>query len=266
MKLGIISYDYGKESFEKIKSQGLDFAEFCVNFEEDNKDRHEIFSKQAQRIKADLSSLSLTTGSVGRWGGYKINKDGTVNPYELDADTKLIKAASVLECPVYVTGCNYVEELSLIENYKAAIGYFEKLIATGKEHGIKIATCNCRWNNYIVSDSAWNIVHGHLKDLYIKFDPSHCVYAGGDYLSEMKKWGHRFAHVHIKGSLVIDGERFDDPPAGLDQTNWGAFMSVLYATGYDGTLSIEPHSATWKGDLGDKGVKYTINMMRSLML
>ena len=82
----------------------------------------------------------------------------------------------------------------------------------------------------------------------------------------MKKWGKRFAHVHIKGSLQIDGERFDDPPAGLDGTNWGAFMAVLYANGYDGTLSIEPHSDIWReGALGDAGVDYTIKLIRSLM-
>lgn len=76
------------------------------------------------------------------------------------------------------------------------------------------------------------MIHGHLKDLWIKYDPSHSRYAkGADYLSEMKKWGDRFAHVHIKGSMLIDGERFDDPPAGMDQTDWGAFMAVLYAKG-----------------------------------
>ena len=113
----------------------------------------------------------------------------------------------------------------------------------------------------------WDIIHGHLKDLWIKYDPSHCVYArGANYLSEMKKWGKRFAHVHIKGSLLVDGERFDDPPAGLDQTNWGAFMEMLYAAGYDGNLSIEPHSDIWRsGALGDAGVRYTIQYIRSLM-
>lgn len=263
MKLGIISYDFSKEAFEKAKALGLDFAEFCVNFEEN--DRHEQFYNESERIKSDLASLGLETGSVGRWGGNKITESGEINQAELEADTKLIKAAKTLGCPIYVTNCNYVDSLSLFENYKMAISYFEKLLELGREHGIKIATNNCRWNNYLTSDPAWSVVHGHLKDLYIKFDPSHCVYAGGNYLAEMKKWGHRFVHVHIKGSMVIDGERFDDPPAGLDQTNWGAFMEMLYAVGYDGTLSIEPHSPVWKDELGEKGVKYTIEMMRKLM-
>ncbi len=265
MKLGIISYRFERESFEKVKAQGLDFVEFCVNCDQEN--RFQEFYDKSEGIRRDLDELGLSTGSVGRWGGDKINPDGSVHQEELHADQTLIQAAAKLGCPVYVTGCNYVEGLSLYENYSAAIGYFQALIDFAKPYGIKIATYNCRWNNYVHSDPAWEVIHGHLPELYIKYDPSHCRYAmGADYLSEMKKWGKRFAHVHIKGSLIIDGERFDDPPAGLDDTNWGAFMAALYASDYDGNLSIEPHSAIWKeGELGDAGVSYTIEMMRKLM-
>ncbi len=263
MKLGIISPDFKAKNFEKIKAMGLDFVEFCVNFDKDN--RYQEFYDETDNIISSLKELDLFVGSVGRWGANKINNDGSHNIEELNADEILIKAAAKLNCPVYVTNCNYVEEISLYENYTAAISYFEKLIEIGKRYDIKIATNNCRWNNYVTCDPAWSVVHGHLKDLFIKFDPSHCIYAGGDYLSEMKKWGNRFAHIHIKGSLVIDGERFDDPPAGLDQTNWGAFMATLYAVGYDGTLSIEPHSSVWKDELGEKGIEYTIKLIRGFM-
>jgi sugar phosphate isomerase/epimerase len=40
--------------------------------------------------------------------------------------------------------------------------------------------------------------------------------------------------------------------------NWGAFMGVLYSCGYDGTLSIEPHSRTWQGELAEPGIAYTV--------
>lgn len=264
MKLGIISYDFETKSFEKIKQQGLDFVEFCVNADANN--RVDEFCSKTGRINDDMKRLGLFVGSVGRWAGNKINPDGSINEEELLADTKLIKAAAKLNSPVYVTNCNYNDTISLYQNYTSAINYFNKLIELGKEYGLKIATNNCRWNNFVHSDPAWSVIHGELPDLWIKFDPSHCVYAGGDYLAEMKKWGKRFAHVHIKGSLTIGGERFDDPPAGMDQTNWGAFMAVLYAQGYDGCLSIEPHSQTWlDGELGDKGIDYTIKLMRSLI-
>ena len=82
-------------------------------------------------------------------------------------------------------GVDYVEELSLYENYTCAINYLSELIEFAKPFGIKIATCNCHWGNFIHSDPAWSVIHGHLKDLWIKYDPSHSVYANGEnYLSE----------------------------------------------------------------------------------
>lgn len=264
MKLGIIAPGYKREDLELVKGIGLQSVEFCVNCNED--DFHTDFCEKALDTANLCKELGITVGSVGRWGGEKITADGTPNPVEVLADTALIHAAQTFDSPVYVTGCNYVESLTLFENYAAAIKYFENLITIGKQCGVKIATYNCRWNNFVHSDPAWSVVHGQLPDLYIKFDPSHCIYDKGNYLQEMKKWGHRFAHVHIKGSLIIDGERFDDPPAGLDMTNWGAFMGVLYTVGYDGMLSIEPHSATWHGELGVRGVGQTISTISKLIV
>jgi len=131
---------------------------------------------------------------------------------------------------------------------------------------VKISTYNCDWNNFVDNDMAWTMIHGYLPELGIKFDPSHSRYAGRDYLKEMRDWGDRFYHVHIKGSVIIDGERFDDPPAGLDQTDWKSFMAVLYAKGYDGGLSIEPHSHNWEGELGEKGIDYTVEFLKNLVI
>ena len=127
----------------------------------------------------------------------------------------------------------------------------------------------------------------------------------GRYLEEAMEWGGSFGYVHIKGviqrgnsdepqhwedyrrrmehpelSSVLDDPvdltkngpfnyyptGYDNPPAGLDAINWRAFFAALYQHGYDGDLSIEPHSSTWRGELGEKGVKYTVKYIRDLML
>lgn len=258
MKLGIIGW-IDEQSFKKAVERKLEFLEICVNSSD------EEFLNYLDRTKKYSEEYQMPIASVGRWGIDKINLEGTCIPEELAIEYKLIEAAAYLESPVYVTGCNYIEELSYYENITAAIKYFEKLIQHGKKHNVKIATYNCRWNNFVHSDPAWSLVHGYLKDLGIKYDTSHCIYAGGDYLAESKKWGERFAHVHIKGALVIDDKRYDDPPAGLDQTDWRSFMAILYAKGYEGALSIEPHSANWKDELGQKGIDFTIRFMRDLI-
>lgn len=257
MKLGIIAW-INEEDFKRVRDLDLDFVELCVN------NRAEEFLEHVEDIKQYSEHYNLPIGSIGRWGQDKITTSGIIED-ELQLEYRLIEATASLKSPVYITGCNYVEEISYYENCTLAIEYLQKLITYAEQYGIKIATYNCRWNNFIHSDPAWTVIHGYLKDLYIKYDTSHCIYAGGDYLSETKKWADRFAHVHIKGALVIDGERFDDPPAGLDQTDWGSFMAMLYAKGYDGNLSIEPHSATWKGELGKNGILFTIQYMKKFL-
>lgn len=266
MKLGIITYFdnemFCEEAFRSAKEKGLEFLEFCINVGQDIN----AYTSDTPKLKEYLQKYGLEIGSVGRWGTDRILPDGTSNFSEMTNEKTLIRWCGEIGCKVYVTGCNFIENLSLHENCAAAIKYFEELISCGKENGVKIAVYNCRWNNFVHSDPVWEIILGYLKDLYIKYDTSHAVYDNGDYLLETRKWGQRFAHVHIKGSLVIGGQRFDDPPAGMDQINWGAFLATLYGSGYSGNLSIEPHSEVWKGERGEKGVNYTIRYIRNIMM
>ena len=101
------------------------------------------------------------------------------------------------------------------------------------------------------NDKVWSVVHTALPDLGIKYDASHCIGRGGDYLKELRDWGDRVYHVHLKGFVYIDGEGYDDAPAGLDQITWGPLFDVLYTKDYDGMFSIEPHSNYWKGEKGE---------------
>jgi sugar phosphate isomerase/epimerase len=259
MKIGMISLP-NEESFKNAAELGLEFLEFCINV---NTDVGEFFSNTVS-IKQWIEKYGVSVGSIGRWGSDRIDSEGKIINEELEDSYKLIDAARELNCNNFVCGCNYIQELSYYENCNAAIEYFSKLIEYGKSKGVNISTYNCDWNNFVDNSMSWTVIHGYLKDLGIKFDPSHSRYAGRDYLKEMRDWGERFYHIHIKGSLIIDGVRLDDPPAGLDQTDWGTFMSVLYAKNYKGGLSIETHSLVWKGELGKKGIEFTINLLALL--
>ena len=53
---------------------------------------------------------------------------------------------------------------------------------------------------------------------------------------------------------------------GLDQVNWGAFFSMLYTKGYNGMVSLEPHSSYWQGPLGEWGVDFSINYARQFIM
>ncbi|MFR5865055.1 MAG: hypothetical protein DBY40_02930 [Clostridiales bacterium] len=257
MKLGMISPSHDAAGIQRIKALGLDYAEFDVNADD-------ISYLNRAEIRKALSETGVKLGAVGRWGRDRITADGSICAKEQKDEFDLIDMCAELGCPVYITGCNYVDGLSYYQNVSAAIAYFQSLIdyAAGR---VKLCVYNCSWNNYVNKPHEWDIINDHLKALGIKFDPSHTVNGGRDYLSEAALYGANFDHVHLKGTLNIDGRHIDDPPAGMDMINWGALLSILRKYNYQGMLSIEPHSATWQGELGEQGLKYTIDYFKKLL-
>ena len=259
MKLGIIT-SHDEAGVAAVRRYGLDYAEFDVNADDIDyiTDRQRVDS-----ILAAMKKYDVAIGAIGRWGRQRICSDGSFNLQGLDKEKRLIDLCVELGCPVYITGCNYVDGLSYYANVTAAIGYFSELLDHAKD-SVKICTYNCSWDNYVDKPREWSIIHGHLPKLGIKFDPSHSVNGGRDYLREAGDWSSRFYHVHLKGTLNVDGIHVDDPPAGLDMINWGALISILRKSGYDGVLSFEPHSSTWSGELGEKGLEYSIKFIKEM--
>ena len=255
MKLGMIAPSHDEKGIAKVASLGLKWIEFDINADD-------ISYFNTEEIKKSLALHGVKTGAIGRWGRPRIEKDGSINAKEQKDEFDLIDICKILGCPYYIAGVNYVEELSLYENYSAAIKYLGALKERCGEE-VKLITYNCNWNNYIDKPAAWDIVNAHLG-IGIKFDPSHTINGGRDYIDEAFRYGDKVGHIHLKGTVNIGGTHFDDPPAGLDSVNWGMLLSIFQKHGYKDMLSIEPHSYTWQGELGERGLKYTIDYFRAM--
>lgn len=261
MKLGIIN-GWSEGCFEYVSKKGLDAVEFCVNC---NYDSAEFLSK-AEEIKGYSEKYNVAVGSTGRWGGDRINEDGSINEALLADDMNVISAASVFGCPVFNCGVNYIDSRSFYDNCQSAIAYLRKLVDFGKEKNVKIAVYNCRWDNFVYEPKAWSVILSAIPELGLKYDVSHCLGDNGNYLAELRDWGNRIYHFHLKGSVYIDGEHYDDAPAGMDMTDWNSVMDILYTHDYDGMLSIEPHSEFWQGKKGQWAIDYTINYFRPYIM
>ena len=268
MKIGMICESlqdhYGPVAFDTVGKLGLDFIEVCCNFDPDT----ENFLNNVKETKKLVDDTGIKIGSVGRWN-LKANMGGIIVPEELDKNIRLMNAAAEVGCPVFVCGCNYDQDISRYKNYGAAIEYFTKITEEAKKLGIKAAVYNCSWGNFVCESHAWDIVLESVPDLWIKYDCSHAFARKQGYLTylqELDRWLPRIAHMHIKGAAYLDGEGIDDPPAGMDQIDWNTVFVLLYKHGYDAGLSIEPHSAVWKGELGNAGVKFTIDFLRRYVL
>ena len=261
MKLGIIA-DPDVESAVRAAQKGLHYLEYCYNGGADI----DVLEARIPELKSVYAQYDLHLGALGRWNEKKIGTDGEILEEARTNTRRLIDIAAALGAPVFNTGVNYVEELTYLDNLNAAVKILRETVAYGKQKGVKVAVYNCDWCNYIREPAVWRIVLEAVPGLGIKFDPSHCINVHhGDYLAEILEFGDKIYHFHVKGTLNIAGEHVDDPPAGLDGTDWNAILGLLYAKGYDGMLSIEPHSHTWRGDKGDWGVDYTINYISKML-
>lgn len=261
MVLGIIN-GWSREHIRAVRDLGLDAVEFCMNH---NYDSNEILAGKSD-IKSACEEFCVRVGSIGRWGMQRIDDNGDVIPEALQHDKNLIDLASYLGCPVFNAGCNYTDGKSFYENCRIAIDYFGTLIEYAKGKNVKIAAYNCDWANFVYGPDVWRVVLGALPELGIKYDSSHAINRGSDFMKEIADWGERIYHFHLKGSLRVAGETYDDSPAGLDSINWPAVMALLYIKNYDGMLSIEPHSRNWFGRRGQWAIRYTIDYMRPFIM
>lgn len=264
MKLGMINNQFTLESYQQVKQRGLSFVEICCNYDKDT----QALRDAVPQIQENLRVTGLVIGSVGRWNS-QVNRGGKLDEQQFSTVKCNLDSAVAVGAPVFVCGFNYDDSVSRFRNYCAAVEYFGQLTDYARSKGITVAVCNCSWSNFIVSPETWSVVLGEIPELMLKYDCSHAYNEGRDYLKELSDWGERIAHFHIKGTVKSNGvNRVSDPPAGMDDLMWGSIFATLYARNYDGNLSIEPHSSTWKGgtELGDRGILFTIDYIRKFML
>ena len=300
MKLGIIMPPK-PDSFQKAKELGLDFVEFDCNPTSFFGVPVSELDAAKEELKAASESTGVEVGAVGRWASPVLGPDGEPDPDEWAQVKAVIDFGAYLGAKHYLCSVNYVKELSYYKNITAAIKILNEIVSYAKERGMETAIVNCMMGgNYIRTTEQWKLVLSEVPGLGIKYDPSHSFVHGGQngaYLEEGLEWGAHFKYCHVKGVIQRGDSQepehwairdfamahpelkdellsqafgpdnsYDNPPAGIDVINWRAFFAILYKYGYDGYLAIEPHSATWRGDKGEKGVKYTIKYIRDLMI
>lgn len=264
MKLGLIT-TWNEDGIKRIRDYGLENAEFCIN---EGNDGAKVLAS-VNEVKANLAKYDVKVGASGRWGSKRIDEEGKIIDSALEHDLNLIKFCSEIGCPVYNCGVNASGKLTFEQNCDAASLYLTKLVEAGKENNVKIAVYNCIWENFIHSPAEWDIIFKNVDGLGIKYDPSHCINhnGGGEkYLSEMRDYGEKIFHFHLKGVVYIDGKKYDEPPVGLDSVRWGNVFDILYTKNYNGQCSLEPHSPLWMGRKASWGVHFSINYLKPFFI
>lgn len=300
MKLGIIMQPEA-ESLQKAKDLGLDFVEFDMNPQAFFGKSLDEYVAQKEAIKKASDETGIEVGAVGRWASKILDDEGQIITEELEAVKAIIDLGAYWGAKHYLVSCNYVKGISYYKNITSAIEVLNIITKYAAEKGMVTAIVNCMMgDNYIRTPEQWKLVLDEVPGLTIKYDPSHSFVHGGEngcYLKESMEWGDSFGYCHVKGVIQIgdslepkhwsmrdtmvahpemkdelfallkeDSKWYDNPPAGIDSINWRAWFAALYQHDYDGYLAIEPHSMTWQGEKGQKGIKYTIKYIRDLMI
>jgi sugar phosphate isomerase/epimerase len=246
MRIGFIT-DLSETDFRFAADNGFPCVEHVSFGDVDIVEQKEDIRRLKQTYGVDFSMLALFVQNY-------ISDSKEIAEESFRQARALIDLCHEIEAPLMVTCPGEGEDRSLQENAARAVDAFGELIDYGRPRGVNIALYNCHVTNFAYAPAAWELILPALPDLSLKFDPSHPLYDGRDYLAELRDWGSRVAHVHAKGSLVVGGERFEDPPAGMDDTRWGPLFAVLYHHDYAGDINIEPHAATWTGKRRHDGI------------
>ena len=239
MRIGFIC-DLTEDDFRFASENGFRCVEWNGS---DNID----FLLMAPELARYSREYGVPFNMIGLFGRNYISDDPEERARHLSDAKKTIDFCEAIGSPLFVTGGGHPENRSLAENVSRAADHLGKLIEYGEPRGVRVALYNCHWGNFAVAPDAWDMLMPALPRLGIKYDPSHAIGDGRDYLVELRDWGTRVYHVHAKGSLAIGGKRFPDPMPGMDETNWGAMFAVLYEQNYPGDVNIEPHSGDWVG-------------------
>lgn len=152
---------------------------------------------------------------------------------------------------------------SVDDNWPRFLEVWRPLVEFAERHEVRIGIENCpmsftkdEWpggKNLAISPAIWDRMFSDIPSASfgLNYDPSHMVWQQMDYLAPLRDYRDRIFHVHAKdvrvdahrlnkvGILATPLEYHSPKLPGLGDVDWGAFLSVLGDTGYDGPVCVE---------------------------
>lgn len=205
---------------------------------------------------------------------------------------RVVDAAQALGVGVVGTFAGNDKDRSFPDNLRRFAEVWPPLVAHAEERGVRVAIENCpmifswdEWpggHNLAWSPAAWDAMFDAIPSasLGLNLDPSHLVWLMIDYVRVVRDYGDRIFHVHAKDmELRRDGlHRHGTLSAGmgwqvpripgLGEVDWPRFVGALYASGYDGAISVEHEDRSFEGtrELVERGFLVARNTLRPLLV
>lgn len=259
--------DLGFESFEPFfwqTTNGQDLAEL------------------GKRSREAIGARDITISTIGMFGNPL--EDGEMDRQTLQGWKDCIDNAHHFGATCVAGFTGRIRNRPLTESLPAYRKLWSELARRAADKGIRIAFENCAMEgNWATGDwniahnpDAWELMFNETPDdnIGLEWEPCHQLVSLIDPLPQIRKWAHKFFHVHGKDATVrwevirqhgIFGKErcvFMRTP-GFGDSNWTDIISELRLAGYVGAIDIEGwHDPVYRDALEMTGQVFALNHLK----
>lgn len=162
---------------------------------------------------------------------------------------------------------------------------WSELAKRAADKGVKIAFENCamdgNWQsgdwNIAHNPDAWELMFNETPDenIGLEWEPCHQLVYLIEPIPQIRKWAHKFFHVHgkdatVRWDVIREHGVFGKVPfvfmrtPGFGDTNWTDVISELRLAGYQGSIDIEGwHDPVYRGELEMTGQVHALNYLKA---
>jgi sugar phosphate isomerase/epimerase len=263
---------------EKILPHGFESIEPYF-WQTVNKDLPEL----AKRLKDVIGDRDVTMSTLGMFGNplEEQPKDiETLRGWEALIDNAHHFGAT---CVAGFTG--RIRNRPLPESLPQFKKVWTELSKRAADKGVKIAFENCsmrgNWEtgdwNIAHNPDAWEMMFNEVPEdnLGLEWEPCHQMVYLIDPIPQIRKWAHKFFHVHGKDATirwdVIKSQGYGGKEKavwmrtpGFGDTNWTDVISELRLAGWSGSIDIEGwHDPVYREELEMVGQVHALNYLKA---
>ena len=249
---------FSDEIAESVEEQFVVLNKLNINYFEprgiDGKSIASLSDEEVQQLKEKMAQYGIKASSIGSPIGKVKLEEAFDNHY--DSFKRVVEIAKQLDAK-YIRMFSFYHdggETWTTEEREEVLARLRKMIAYAKEQDVILLHEN---EKDIYGDTAERCIDlmkelacDHFKAV---FDPANFVQSKQDTLYAYDNLKDYIAYVHIKDAKLADGSVV---PAGAGDGNVEVILKDLFAMGYDGFLSLEPHLGSFAGlaalELDDK--------------
>lgn len=223
------------------------------------------FTELSKKLKDRLDEHNIKISCISIYAN-PLRDDNIIAEWE-----KCIDHAPLFGADVVSGFTGRLNDKSVPENMPRFKEVFDPLARRAADKGVKLTFENCYMGDdwyrgtYNIANSplAWEMMFNEVpaENIGIEWEPAHQMSQLRDPYMNLKKWAKKIFHVHGKDANLdwdiikeygIGGPKgyCRDRMPGYGDTDWKKICSILYSSGYTGTIDIEGfHDPFFKNNL-----------------